>query len=54
MGGFHMTMGVFRGMVTGVLLVLFLWLVAWAWSRKRAPMFDAAARAPLEDAEAGP
>ena len=44
-----MTMGVFRGIVTGVLLVLFLWLIAWAWSRKRAAAFDAASRAPLEE-----
>ncbi|HEU4591260.1 MAG TPA: CcoQ/FixQ family Cbb3-type cytochrome c oxidase assembly chaperone [Steroidobacteraceae bacterium] len=54
MSEFHMTMGVFRGIVTGVLLVLFLWLIAWAWSRKRTEAFDAAARAPLEDAEEGP
>ena len=39
----------FRGIVTGVLLVLFLCLIGWAWSRKRARQFDAAARAPLED-----
>jgi cytochrome c oxidase cbb3-type subunit 4 len=45
----HMDLGMFRGLVTGVLLVLFLWLIAWAWSRKRAPAFDAAARAPLEE-----
>ena len=39
----------FRGIVTGVLLVLFVWLVAWAWSKARKPAFDAAARAPLEE-----
>ena len=44
-----MTMGVFRGIVTGVLLVLFLWLIGWAWSRKRSEVFDAAARTPLEE-----
>jgi cytochrome c oxidase cbb3-type subunit 4 len=43
------TMNTFRGIVTAVLLVLFLWLVAWAWSRHRKPVFDAAARAPLEE-----
>jgi cytochrome c oxidase cbb3-type subunit IV len=43
-----MDIGVFRGIVTGVLLVLFISLVVWAWSRKRAPGFDAAARLPLE------
>jgi cytochrome c oxidase cbb3-type subunit IV len=47
-----MSLGLFRGLVTGTLLVLFLWLVAWAWSRRRAPQFDAAARMPLEDEDA--
>jgi cytochrome c oxidase cbb3-type subunit 4 len=44
-----MDIGTFRGIVTGVLLVLFLWLIGWAWSRKRAAAFKAAARAPLEE-----
>ncbi len=44
-----MDIGVFRGIVTGVLLVLFLWLIAWAWSKRRKEKFDAAARLPLED-----
>ena len=44
-----MSIGMFRGIVTGVLLVLFVWLVAWAWSKARKPAFDAAARAPLEE-----
>ena len=44
-----MSSGLFRGIVTGVLLVLFVWLVAWAWSKARKPAFDAAARAPLEE-----
>ena len=39
----------FRGIVTGVLLGLFVWLVIWAWSRSRKAAFDEAARAPLED-----
>jgi cytochrome c oxidase cbb3-type subunit 4 len=42
-------MGTFRGIVTGVLLVLFCWLVVWAWSRNRKSDFEAAARLPLED-----
>jgi len=41
----------FRGLVTALLLVLFVWLIAWAWSRRRAPVFEAAARAPLEEDE---
>jgi cbb3-type cytochrome oxidase subunit 3 len=44
-----MNVGIVRGLITGTLLVLFVWLVAWAWSRRRAPVFDAAARAPLEE-----
>lgn len=44
-----MNLGIVRGIITGVLLVSFLWLVAWAYSRKRASTFDAMARAPLEE-----
>ena len=44
-----MDLGVFRGVITGVLLVLFVWLVAWTWSKSRKPTFDAAARVPLEE-----
>lgn len=44
-----MDIGTFRGIVTGTLLVLFVWLIAWAWSKARKPAFDAAARTPLEE-----
>jgi len=44
-----MSIGLFRGIVTGVLLVLFVWLIAWAWSKSRKKAFDEAARAPLEE-----
>jgi cytochrome c oxidase cbb3-type subunit IV len=44
-----MDIDTFRGLVTGTLLVSFLWLVAWAWSRARRATFDAAARLPLEE-----
>jgi len=44
-----MDISTFRGIMTGILLVLFLWLIAWAWSRRRVPDFEAAARAPLEE-----
>ena len=37
--------------ITGTLLVLFIALVVWAWSRSRREQFDAAARLPLEDTE---
>ena len=38
-----------NGIATAILLVLFLGGVAWAFSSKRKPEFDAAARLPLED-----
>jgi cytochrome c oxidase cbb3-type subunit 4 len=44
-----MDINVFRGIVTGVLLGLFVWLVIWAWSKARKPSFDAAARLPLDE-----
>jgi cytochrome c oxidase cbb3-type subunit IV len=44
-----MDINMFRGIVTAVLLLLFCWLVAWAWSRSRKADFDAAARLPLEE-----
>jgi cytochrome c oxidase cbb3-type subunit 4 len=49
-----MSLAVFRGLMTGTLLVLFLWLLAWAWSRRRTPDFDAAARVPLEEEDSQP
>ena len=44
-----MDINVFRGIVTGVLLGLFVWLVFWAWSKSRKEDFDAAAQLPLDD-----
>lgn len=49
-----MDIGTFRGVITGVLLVLFLWLVAWAWSKSRRADFEAAARLPLEEEDPRP
>ena len=37
------------GIVTLVLIALFLGAWAWAWQPKRKPEFEAAARLPLED-----
>ena len=37
------------GITTAILLATFIGGVAWAYSRKRKPEFDAAARLPLED-----
>lgn len=39
------------GIVTGVLLVLFVFGWIWAWRPERKPDFDAAARLPLNDDE---
>jgi cytochrome c oxidase cbb3-type subunit IV len=47
-----MDIGTFRGIVTGVLLVSFVWLAVWCWSKSRQAHFDAAARLPLEDGDA--
>jgi len=44
-----LTIDTFRGIVTAVLLGLFIWLVAWAWGKARGPAFDAAARIPIEE-----
>jgi len=49
-----MTLGTFRGIITGALLVLFVWLIAWAWSKARRADFEAAARVPLEDEDPKP
>jgi cytochrome c oxidase cbb3-type subunit IV len=42
------------GIVTAVLLVLFVAAWAWAWSPRRKREFDEAARLPLDDAALGP
>lgn len=39
------------GIVTAVLLIAFVGATIWAWSGKRKPLFDAAARLPLDAAE---
>jgi cytochrome c oxidase cbb3-type subunit 4 len=44
-----MSIGTFRGIVTAVLLGLFVWLVTWAYSKSRRAAFDEAARLPLEE-----
>ena len=38
------------GIVTLILIALFLGAWAWAWQPKRKPEFEAGARLPLEDA----
>ena len=44
-----MDLSVFHSIWTVALFVLFIGIWAWAWSSKRKPGFDAAARLPLED-----
>ncbi len=44
-----MSSGTMTGIITVVLLVLFLYGCFWAWSSKRKGDFDEAARLPLED-----
>jgi len=41
--------GTFRGILTAVLMALFIALVFWAYSKRRHDDFDAAARLPLDD-----
>lgn len=43
---------IFQSVWTVVVMVLFLGIVAWAYSSKRESEFDAAARLPLEDGDA--
>ena len=42
------------GIITAILLVLFVAGWAWAWSPRRRKDFDEAARLPLDDEEGGP
>ena len=44
-----MDMGTFRGIITAVLMILFIAVVLWAYSRHRHADFEAAARLPLDD-----
>ena len=37
--------------MTVVMLVVFLGIIAWAWSAKRCEAFEAAARVPFEEEE---
>jgi cytochrome c oxidase cbb3-type subunit 4 len=46
-----MDMNTIRGLITAVLILVFLGIVAWAWSARRKSDFDAAARLPLEEDE---
>ncbi len=41
--------GIVRGVITLVLLILFVALVVWAWSSRRKELFDSMARMPLDE-----
>ncbi|RAH38793.1 cbb3-type cytochrome c oxidase subunit 3 [Halomonas sp. SL1] len=44
-----MDMGTLRGIITGLLLIGFIGLVCWAYSKRRKPDFDEAANLPFAD-----
>ena len=44
-----MDIDTFRGVVTALLMLLFIGLVLWAYSRRRQADFTSAAALPLED-----
>jgi cytochrome c oxidase cbb3-type subunit IV len=44
-----MSSGALSGVVTAILIVLFLGVWIWAWSARRKSQFDQAARLPLEE-----
>jgi cytochrome c oxidase cbb3-type subunit 4 len=49
-----MDIDTFRGVMTGILMVLFIALVFWAYSRRRHADFDAAAQLPLDEYDESP
>jgi len=44
-----MDIGIVRGLITAVVLILFVGIWLWSWSRKREADFEAASRLPLGD-----
>lgn len=44
-----MDMGLVRGLITAMVLILFVGIWAWSWSRKRHADFEAASQLPLGD-----
>ena len=49
-----MNFGLIHSVWTVLLFVLFIGIIVWAWSAKRKPRFDEAARLPLEDEDMTP
>jgi cytochrome c oxidase cbb3-type subunit 4 len=48
------SLSLFHAFWTIVLMIIFLGIVAWAWSRRRQKSFEKAARLPLEDDDSEP
>lgn len=46
-----MDIGTFRGLMTLLILIAFLGVVVWAYSKRRKPDFDEASRLPFADDE---
>lgn len=44
-----MDTGTFRGIITGLLILAFIGITVWAYSRRRKPDFDEAANLPFAD-----
>jgi len=49
-----MDTGTFRGIITGLLIVAFLGITWWAYSKRRKPDFDEAAHLPFADDDEQP
>ncbi|PXX98479.1 cbb3-type cytochrome oxidase subunit 3 [Halomonas sp. LBP4] len=49
-----MDTGTFRGIITGLLILAFIGITAWAYSRRRKPDFDEAANLPFADDDEKP
>lgn len=49
-----MDMGLLRGIITAILLLLFVGMWLWSWSRKRTADFDAMSQLPLDDDDRPP
>jgi cytochrome c oxidase cbb3-type subunit IV len=44
-----MSSGTLSGIMTAILIALFVGVCVWAWSPRRRKQFEAAARTPLDD-----
>lgn len=49
-----MDIGTISGIATGLSMIAFLAVVAWAYSARRKATFEALARVPLEEREGSP